>query len=238
MKTQKIILLIILAAFVAFAVIGCQAADRPEPARYDRTQEGLRGPDRVGVNPGFNAGTDDIRGIRNNNLNRDATFDDGFNNRGGMFGMRDNAGIMGGGAQDQMTRQLEARVEQIPGVNDANVVVDGATVYVGLDLDRRGQGDYMNDQARGARFRMNQGNQGFGANQAGQAGNVENIKSQVRQVIMQDGNYSNVIISEERNFNQTLGGIANEIRTGRPVADFATNLQDLGRTILPTRTTR
>jgi hypothetical protein len=88
--------------------------------------------------------------------------------------------------------------------------------------------------------RMNQNNRmgqaGItGQNQANQGMQIEQVKSQVRQVLAQDGRFSNIIISEDRNFGQQLGDIANQISTGRPVAEFGDALRDLGRTITPTR---
>ncbi|OEF96763.1 YhcN/YlaJ family sporulation lipoprotein [Desulfuribacillus alkaliarsenatis] len=249
MKISRIILLSLLVVAVVVASFGCQAAQRPEPARYDRAQDGVGGPlaefDRVAdrdrnMGPGFDwdfHGVQDSERYRAETI-RNGTLGGGFNN----LGLRDNADLMDGGigrggAEQDMTRRLEHRVEQIAGVRDATVVVEGDTVYVGLDMDRNAgmqhqgarndlgmQGVQNNRQAQFGRT---------GQNQIGQAGDAQQIKEKVRQLVNQETQFRNVVVSEDPGFTRELGGIANEIRTGRPVADFGDALRDLGRALTP-----
>ena len=225
MKLSRTIILSLLVVAVVVASFGCQAAQRPEPVRYDRAQEG------GGVGTGF----DNVRtpGIAEDpmvldgdqrlvNEGRRGLMNGGANN----LGLRDNADLMDGGlgrggAQDDISRRLEQKVEQIAGVRNATVVTEGNTVYVGLDLDQQGAQGIRNGQ-------MN--------NRQGQTADMSQIKQQVRQVVAEEGQFTNFIISEERAFTRELGGIANEIRTGRTATDFGNALRDLGRTITPAPT--
>jgi len=252
MKLSKTIMFLFLLVIVV-STLGCQAAQRPEPAGYDRTQNGFNNANRVGydnTNP-LNGG---IEGF-DQGLNRGGLF--GRDNN--MFGLRGDNDLMNGragnGSQNNSTSQLEQRIEQIAGVNDATVVTDGNTCYVGLDMDQNGNNRGMNN-ANNGRMNGTNGMNGMndmnghgmsgqfgqngqarltGQNQANQGMQIEQVKSRVRQVLAQDGRFSNIIISEDRDFGQQLGDIANQISTGRPVAEFGDALRDLGRTITPTR---
>ena len=216
--SRTVILSLIMAAFLV-ASFGCQAAQRPEPARYNnRTQNDTYRSDQVGfgMDNGYNHGNFNnqsdwgMPGIRERNQN-------GWNS--GNFWNTDQ----NNGGNNELTQRLEQRVEQLAGVNDCTVVVQNDTCYVAIDGANNGANNGLNN---GLNNRMNNGQT---ANTTGR------LEQQVRQICAQEGQFTNIVVSEDNTFGEGLNEIADEIRNGRPVNDFENALQDLGRDIMPTR---
>ncbi len=112
-----------------------------------------------------------------------------------------------GGQNNELTQRLEQRVEQLTGVNDCTVVVQDDNCYVAID-------DANNNN--------------------GQTANMTNrLEEQVREICAQEGQFTNIIVSEDNTFGEGLNDIANEIRNGRPVQDFENALRDLGTNMMP-----
>ncbi len=220
MKLYRYALLALLVVTVMATSFGCDStADRPDPARYNQNQGNNHGVDQVGY------GVDqDFRNVRDNRFNRDTDVNDGFSfgRLGDMLGFgnnrNNNNNAMNENAQgDTMTARLEERVQQIAGVNDCTVVVEGDNCYVAVDTDNEMLGQYegMNNNATTVNF--------------------EQIKAQVRQVLSEEGQFNNIIVSEDQTFGDDLNTISNEIRSGRPVTDFEETLREMGRAMMPAR---
>jgi|GEM_PF-4840097 len=219
----KRITLFILAFAVAAAVVftGCAPARRP----YDANQ---------GNNVGFNtgAGTNlggdynnytkggDIRGIRDNGT---GFYNTGLNdgrvgNQFGNFNGNNPAGYNGtalgnnentgnANTQTRRTDQLARACEQVPGVDNATVVVTGNTAYVGIDLDEN----------------MN-------------VTNDVDIRNQVVQKIRAAGDDINTVyVSAEPDFMDRIKNVGNGLRNGRPIDAFTTELREMIQRVTPTR---
>ena len=106
----------------------------------------------------------------------------------------------------QNTDQLVRASKQVQGVRDATVVVTGNTAYVGIDLDRT------------------------------RAANERDIKNEVTQrVRATDKNINTVYVSTDVSFMDRLRNVGNEIRNGRPIEGFTTELNEMFQRVTPAK---
>jgi len=191
-------LLLIVALFGA----GCAPQQRPEPekfgTRFDLGNENARyntnerngwydrSMDKYGYNPG-----------------RDYGF---YNNNGpeGYDGIPDNMGRYGvnlyGGNERALRTRFEEAVEGINGVDDATVIVNNNSCYVGVDTDDN---------------RIN---------------NTAALRSQITNRVRQiDPNINRVYVTTDDQGLNRLRNYARDIDAGQPIRNFLDDIEDLFR---------
>ena len=109
-----------------------------------------------------------------------------------------------------MRQQLEDRiandVEKIQGVNDAVVIINGNTAYVGIDAGRNITDQKTND-----------------------------LKDQVIDTARKaDTRITKVYVSADMDAMERLRGFGRDIRAGRPITGFIDEIEDIFRRPLPT----
>ncbi len=109
---------------------------------------------------------------------------------------------------------IERSLEQMTGVRNATVVVNGNTAYVGVDTDR----------ATGTNVSY------------GNANDVSAVKSACAQRVRSaNPNIKTVYVSTDANFTDRLRRVGEGIRTGSPVSTFRNELNALIRGLTPDR---
>jgi len=189
MKSKKyLIFALTFVLLIAFVATGCAPARRPieDPVRTPiNNQDNINNRDNVNT-PGVNR----VPGDQDNNV-----MDDGI--------LRANEADVG------MNRQLEQRiateVQNMEGINDAVVIVDGNTAYIGVDAGR---------------------------NIAGQRINA--LKEQVSETARRvDTRITRVYVSADMDVTERLRGFARDVGEGRPVTGFINEIEELFRRPIP-----
>lgn len=176
--TKRVLLVVLCFALVAALVFtGCAPARRPYTNVTPGTRTGYTTPGTTGYETGY----------------------------GNRYGTTTGYGNM---SYDTMkSDQIANAVKQLPGVQNATVVVTGNTAYVGITLDR-----------------------------STTAANTNNIKSQVAQVVRSTATGVNTVyVSTDVGFMNRLRAVGEGLRSGRPITGFTTELNNIIRGIAPTR---
>lgn len=185
MKSKKCLIFgLAIVLLIAFAATGCAPARRPigDPQAPNMNQNNTMNTPGVERAPG--------------NLDNDNLMDDNI--------IRNNE------ADVSMNRQLEQRiateVQDINGVNNAVVIVNGNTAYIGIDAGRNLTGQRTNDLK-------------------------EQVIDKARRI---DTRITRVYVSADMDVTERLRGFGRNIGTGRPVTGFVNEIEELFRRPLPT----
>ncbi len=125
----------------------------------------------------------------------------GDNNLNGMNG-RKSIGMVGG---QQAEDKIKSDVEQITGVQNAVVLINGNTAYVGIDAEGSISGNKMND-----------------------------LKDQVIEKARRSNNdITRVYVSADMDVTDRLKGYGTEVREGKPIKGLIDEIEEMFRRPMP-----
>lgn len=214
MKNNKIKLLGLSLVLIVSLVAGCRPANTNMRNMQTRLNDNTN--NRWNDNAPF-----DTRNRLNTNIN-DGLFKDNRNLNNGMVrdnqfmandGLRDNTNFNIGNLNDidspnngNLSRRAKAianRVANLPEVDRASVVINGNTAVVGCDI-KNSKNNVINDNLR------------------------QKIEAAVR---VADKDIRNISITSDPNLTTRLRTMSNDIESGRPLSNFARDIEDIIRSI-------
>lgn len=199
MKPRKNLILA-LACFivVGLLVMGCTPARRP----MTDNQNNLNGENLRGAPAGENQNNGGIGFNDRNMINRNGINNGNGVNDNGMFGTNGQNANTG---NDQLEDQIKREVERIEGVDNAVVIINNRTAYVGIDADGNISENKMN-----------------------------NLKDQViERARRTNDNINRVYVSADMDVTDRLRGYGTEIREGRPISGLIEEIEEMFRRPLP-----
>lgn len=227
MAKKVLIVIVAFTLVLTLALSGC-AARRP---MYTEDNAIDRGMDDVGIgnddgngydygygNNGYNVGYYDDRGNNNrlndntqmgqmpNNMNGNNTSNSTLPNNNNQLNNNMGMGNRTGTSNLANTDSIERQCKAIKGVDDATVVMDGDTAYVGID----------NNNLNNA--------------------NMSKIKSECSQIVKgENPDIRNVYVSTENNYLDRLQKVSDGMRNGEMTEDIGQQLREMVRSLNPVR---
>lgn len=103
------------------------------------------------------------------------------------------------------TNRIYDRLASLSGVNDSTVVITGTTAVVGVDVAKNSKGTSTND-----------------------------VKTRVEKAVRAaDSSIKNVVVTADPDLFQRLKKVGQDVRNGRPLKGFGTEMQEIMRRITP-----
>lgn len=210
---KKQILITAIALTLLLIISGCTTGPMRQrtQTRLDGTNDNEYWMDRNNdLNQGFDRDQRNLVGNNNNIFDNELNDNNLGRNNNGANNLNQGNNLNNNNQNDDnnTSRRIENEINKINGVRDSVVLLRDDSAVIAVDLDNNTNNNRNNNQ----------------------------INSRIRSIVRDmANNIDDVRVTTDRNIRTRLSTIVDDIGTGRPIREFANELDDLFRDIMPIR---